>query len=140
MPVEGYDRVRRRLKLSYGSNEGRVRQEGRERMRVRLRAGESFVFESNALTRTLRSQLVNLATDYGARVRILHVEATPEVRDRWNADREEAVPLEAFLPMLDRWEFPAAVEAHRVEAVVHRDPEGWRPQALPIRPWGGTRA
>jgi putative nucleotidyltransferase with HDIG domain len=140
MPVEGYDRVRRRLKLSYGSNEGRVRQEGRERMRVRLRAGESFVFESNALTRTLRSQLVNLAMDYGARVRILHVEATPEVRDRWNADREEAVPLEAFLPVLDRWEFPAAVEAHRVEAVVHRDPEAWRPQALPIRPWGGTRA
>ena len=135
-PAEGYDRVRRRLKLPFGSNEGRVRQEGRERIRVRLRAGESFVFESNALTRDLRSQLVGLAMDYGARVRIVHVEAAPAVRAGWNVDREEAVPVDAFLRMLDRWEFPTALEGHGVEAVVHGDPHLFRPRTLSVRPWG----
>jgi predicted kinase len=135
-PVEGYEKIRRRLNLPHGTNQGRVLQEGRERMRVRLRAGESFVFDSSALTRDLRSQLVGLAMDYGARVRVVHVETTPEVRAQWNLDREEAVPVEVFLRMLDRWEFPTALEGHRVEAVVHRNPDGVRPLMLPVPPWG----
>jgi len=136
MPVEGYDLIRRRLKLPYGANQGRVLQEGRERIRVRLRAGESFVFDSTALTRDLRSQLVGLAMDYGARTRIVHVEASPAILDQWNADREEPVPVEVILGMLDRWEFPTALEGHRVEAVVHQDPDGMSPLTLPVRPWG----
>ena len=137
-PVEGYDQIRRRLNLPHGTNQGKVLQEGRERIRVRLRAGESFAFDSTALTRDLRGQLVGMAMDYGARVRIVHVEARPAVRDEWNAQREVAVPAEAVQRMLDRWEFPTALEGHWVEAVVHPQSDGGSSRWGPVHPWGWT--
>jgi hypothetical protein len=84
------------------------------RARVQLRAGESFVWDATNLSRSMRSNLVSLCYDYGAKVRIVHVEAPEtELRAR-NRGRDRAVPDAVIDRLLERWEIPEPTEAHEV--------------------------
>ena len=67
------------------------------------------------MSREIRGQLVNLFTDYHARVRIIYVEASVSKLHRQNRDRTEAVPGAAISRMMDRWEVPTVIEADAVE-------------------------
>jgi predicted kinase len=86
----------------------------RERAREHLRAAEPFVWDATNLSRSLRKNVVSLCYDYGARVRLVHVEAPLEVVLARNRARERPVPDAVIDRLLRRWEIPQPTEAHEV--------------------------
>lgn len=113
-PIIALDRIRDELGVDPEDVQGPVVAAARERARVHLRAGEPFVWDATNLSRSLRSNLVSLCYDYGARVRIVHVEAPEaELRAR-NRGRERKVPDAVVDRLVDRWEIPERTEAHDV--------------------------
>lgn len=92
--------------------QGQIVQEARERLRAELRAGRDVVWNTTGLSRQLRAPLVSLGHDYGARVRIVCVEADAGRLLEQNALRAETVPEAAIERLLGRWEFPGLDECH----------------------------
>ncbi len=67
----------------------------------------------------MRDSVVNLLLRYGARVRIVYVETSPEELQARNRRRGgDAVPQSVVEALLDRWEVPAMGEAHELTFVV----------------------
>lgn len=113
-PVVSLDRIRDELDVDPEDGQGPVVARARERAREHLRAGESFVWDATNLSRSLRTSLLSLFYDYGARVRIVHVEApATELRAR-NRGRDRKVPENVIDRLLLRWEIPEPTEAHEV--------------------------
>jgi predicted kinase len=117
-PVISLDELRDEMEVSPEGRQGAVVNEARERAREMLRAGRSFVWNATSLSRPLRAQALSLFLAYQARVRIVYVEAPPEVLFRQNRRRAKRVPEKVIERMLDRWEVPDRTEAHQVEHLV----------------------
>ena len=115
VPQVSLDAIRERLDVGHGGRQGTVVQEARERARELLRLKQSFVWNATNLSREIRNQLVELFFAYGARVRIVYVEAEPERQARQNKERHAAVASAALERMMDRWEVPEPTEAREVE-------------------------
>jgi len=96
-------------------NQGRVIQHARENAREFLRKRQDFIWNATNLSREIRGQLVDLFTDYHARVRIAYVEASLHDLDNQNRNREAFVPRDAISEMMRRWEVPTPIEADLVE-------------------------
>lgn len=93
---------------------GRAVPRAYEQARQFLRDGASFVWDATNISRDMRRRILSLAADYGARTRIVSVEAAPELIHARNAARHAPVPPQALDRMLARWEFPDLTEAHAV--------------------------
>lgn len=119
LPVVSLDRIRSELGVSPGDGQGRVLAAAREQARVHLRAARPFVWSATNLSRMVRGQVIDLLADYGARVRIIGVEATAAEIERRDRERPlgERVPLAARQRMLRRWEAPGLEECHQLERV-----------------------
>jgi predicted kinase len=117
-PVVSLDALREELDVDPEDPQGAIVQAARERAREHLRAGRSFVWNATNLSRGVRGQCVRLFADYGARVRIVYVEAAPAVLWAQNRARARPVPDRVIEGLLDRWEVPDLTEAHEVEYVV----------------------
>lgn len=118
-PVVSLDAIRTELGVGPGEGQGRVIAAAREQARTHLRAARPFVWSATNLSRMVRGQVIDLAAAYGARVRIVAVEASPaelEARDRRRTPAER-VPAGARERMLRRWEAPEPDECHRLERV-----------------------
>lgn len=100
--------------------QGSVVQAARAKAREHLRAKRSFVWNATNLSRRLRAGCIRLFADYGARVRIVYVEAPEEVVRGQNRARggRAVVPDGVIDDLLTHWEVPDATEAHDVELVV----------------------
>jgi predicted kinase len=99
-----------------------VVQAARERARELLRQRQPFAWNATNITRSLRRQLVDLFLSYGARVRIVYVEAPYTdllARNRHRA-AAAAVPEKVIARLLRRLDVPDATEAHAVGWVVER--------------------
>lgn len=108
------DDIRAALDASPKAAGGAVVGRAKERARELLRAGRPFVWDATNLVRSLRSTLITLLYDYGARVRIVHLETDPITLRSRNRGRARIVPNAAIDRMLDRWEMPDRTEAHEV--------------------------
>jgi predicted kinase len=75
------------------------------------------VCNATNLGRRVRGGLIDLFADYGARVRIVYLEAPAAEQRRRNAARRDPVPDPAIERMLNHWEPPNISEAHRVDWV-----------------------
>ena len=117
LPVISYDDMRRAEGIKHGDKvgTGRIRQEATERAKEFLRAKKPFVWNATNLQRTRRRPLIDMASDYGARVRIVYVEAFHDDTFRQNKDREHTIPEEAIRKMSRSWELPTLIEAQEVE-------------------------
>lgn len=115
LPVISLDAIREELDAPATGNQGEVVQAAREEARVYLRAGRDFAWNATNLTRDIRTQLIDLFTGYGARTRIVYVEAPPEVLYERNQSRSRVVPQHAITHMLGRWDVPPVTEAATVE-------------------------
>lgn len=116
-PVIELDAIRRELGVAPSEPQGRVIDVARTRARERLRRGEPFVWDATNLSRKIRTPLIELFYGYGARVRIVYVEATAAELPARNRDRPDPVPQAAMTRMLRRWEPPDLTEAHEVLVV-----------------------
>lgn len=76
------------------------------------------MWNATNLSRQLRGQCIQLLTDYRARVRIVHVEASEKRLLDQNRRRPSPVPEAVLDRLLDLWEVPDWTEAHRVEWMV----------------------
>ena len=86
----------------------------RARAREHLRLARPFVWDATNLSRTLRKSVVGLGLDYGARVRLVYVEAAADALGARNRERAHPVPEAVLARMLRRWEPPDRTAAHEV--------------------------
>lgn len=72
IPVVSLDAIRRKYKISPTdkSGNGWVIQTAKEEARSYLRKGQDFIWNATNITRLMRSQLIDLFTGYGARVKL----------------------------------------------------------------------
>jgi putative nucleotidyltransferase with HDIG domain len=113
-PVVSLDRLREEMGVSPDDNQGAVVQAGKERAREFLRKRQRFVWNATNLSRQMRTQLIDLLAGYGARVRLVYVEASADKLFAQNRGRERVVPPAVMERLLGKWEVPDVGEAHEV--------------------------
>jgi predicted kinase len=113
-PVIELDAIRRELGIPAAEPQGKVIDVARARAREHLRLARPFVWDATNLSRTLRKSVVGLGLDYGARVRLVYVEAAADALGARNRERAHPVPEAVLARMLRRWEPPDRTEAHEV--------------------------
>jgi predicted kinase len=116
-PIVSLDGLREELDVdpADAGKQGEVVQAARSRAREYLRAGRSFVWNATNLSRAVRGQVLRLLRDYGARTRIVYVEAEPGTWRTQNRARERPVQDAVLDKLLERWEVPDLTEAHAVD-------------------------
>lgn len=128
LPVISLDAIRREMRVAPTENQGPVVQAARERAREHLRAGRDFVWNATNVTRRMRAPLIDLFSEYGARVEIVYVHAPlPRLLER-NRRREAAVPEAVIRNLVARLEVPDATEAHTIR--LSDLPHYWGPGGL----------
>lgn len=118
-PVISLDAIRAEFGISPTDPQGTVVQTAKERARVYLRRGQSFVWNATNITRTLRDPLVTLFTAYHARVRLVYVETPYAMLLGRNRTRgANALPDAALNRLITRLDVPEVCEAEKVVYVV----------------------
>ena len=120
--VVSMDRLRVEMKVKPTDDQGTVRQAALKRARELLAARRSFVWDAVNLDRQRRSPLAALCCDYGARIRMVYVEATEQEMRARNKSRDEQVPDGVIDKMLRHWEPPSPTECHDIVMAVE-EPE-----------------
>jgi predicted kinase len=120
LPVVSLDGLRVEMGLTMDDDQGALVQRADALAREHLRAQRPFVWDATNLTRQRRSALVSLFAGYGARIRIVYVEAPERVLLAAQRSRPEAerVPARVMESLVHRWEVPDATEAHTLEIVL----------------------
>lgn len=118
--VVSLDALRRRHKVRPGDKKGhgRVIQQAQEQARVFLRDRQPFVWNATNLTASLRAKLIQQFQTYGAKTRIVYVEASYQTWLRRNKERTFSLPRKVLFRMLERWEVPEVWEAPGVEYAI----------------------
>jgi putative nucleotidyltransferase with HDIG domain len=116
-PVVSLDRIRTELGVDPADDQGTVVSRAREEARAHLRAGRSFVWNATNVSKRIRAQCIRIFSDYGARVRIVWVEAPEETLRTQNRSRAKPVPEAVLDTLIDKWELPDTTEAHDVTYV-----------------------
>lgn len=114
LPVISLDALRESLRVDPGEAQGVVIDAAREQAREHLRSGRDFAWNATNLTRQMRARLIDLFADYGARIRIVYLEAPWAEMYRRNADRPRPVPDAVIRRMAASLEVPDRTEAHEV--------------------------
>jgi len=114
LPVVSLDDIRVEMGVDPAGNQGQVIQEARERARVHLRAGQDFAWNATNITRNMRGPLLSLFRDYGARTRIVYVEAERGKLGAQNRNRDTVVPEKVIERLIGKLEPPRRLEAHEV--------------------------
>jgi predicted kinase len=117
-PVISLDQIRQELGVKPDDDQGAVANHARELARGYLRRGEPFAWNATNLSRDMRSRSIDLCADYGARIRLVYVEAPAARLFEQNAERQHPVPARAIERLLGRWEVPDLTEAHQVDLAV----------------------
>ena len=117
LPMVSLDAIRRQWKISPRDKKknGKVIQEAKAQARQFLRKQQPFVWNATNLTQSLRKQLVQLFSDYGAQVRIIYLEVPYKTLLRQNRNREYMVPEKVIRQMIRKLEVPVLGEGHVVE-------------------------
>ncbi|MBA3823273.1 MAG: AAA family ATPase [Ktedonobacterales bacterium] len=113
-PVISLDGLRREMGVAPTEPQGTVIHAAREQARELLRRQQSFIWNATNLTRALRGQLITLFADYGARVRIVYLDAPAAVISARNRARAHPVPEAVIRRMVAKLEVPDGTEAHSV--------------------------
>ena len=114
-PVISLDAIRAEFGISPTDPQGTVVQMAKERARVYLRRGQSFVWNATNITRVLRDPLIALFTAYHARVRLVYVEVPYAMLLGRNGTRgAKALPDTVLHRLVSRLEVPDASEAEVV--------------------------
>jgi len=113
-PVVSLDAIRRELGIAPEDAQGAVVQTARERARVWLRQGTSFVWNATNITRAVRGQVLDLCAGYGARLHIVYLDAPRDLLLARNCARSHPVPETVIQRLIGKLEAPDLSEAHQV--------------------------
>jgi predicted kinase len=117
LPVIALDAMRAELDVAPTERPGQVARAAKRRARELLQQQQPFVWNATNITRLLRRQLVDFFAAYGARVRLVYVDAPLDVILRRNRARPDPVPEKTIARMLEKFELPDLTEAHYVDFV-----------------------
>lgn len=117
-PVIALDDLRPVLDVDPAETQGTVVQAAKACARAYLRQRHPFTWNATTITASLRRQLIDLFVAYGARVRLIYVEAPYADLLARNRHRAAAVPEPVIHRLLRRLDVPDLTEAHRVVWVV----------------------
>jgi predicted kinase len=117
LPIIALDAIRAELDVAPTEHPGRVVLAAKRRARELLQQKQPFVWNATNITRLLRRQLIDFFADYGARVRIVYIDAPLNVILRRNRARLDPVPEQIIARMLEKFELPDPTEAHYVDYV-----------------------
>jgi predicted kinase len=117
LSVISLDALRESLEVDPAEAQGTVVAAAREAAREALRAGRAFAWNATNLSDRVRSQVIQLARSYRARVHLVYCEVPPDVLAARNRARPNPVPATALDRMLERWSVPTPDEAHTVTYV-----------------------
>jgi predicted kinase len=112
------DAIRAAMRISPSASQASVVGVARDRARELLRLGRDFAWNATNVTTFTRTPIIDLLADYGAHVRIVSLEASPETLARRNSTRDRPVPDPVLKRLAARWEPPTRLEAHAVETVL----------------------
>jgi len=121
-PTVSLDAIRRELGIDPEETQGRVVHEAKDRARELLRRRQPFVWNATNLTRRLRDPLIDLFLGYGARVRIVYLDAPLDLVLQRNRARPSPVPEDVVLRLVDKLDLPDLTEAHHVDSVAGGPP------------------
>lgn len=107
-----------RVKPNDKKANGTVVQVAKEKAKELMRKNQSFVWNATNITRQMRSQLISLFTQYGAKVKIVYIEVPYKKLLNQNNEREHQVPKNVIEKLIDKLEVPDVTEAHSVEYMV----------------------
>ncbi|HBK01111.1 MAG TPA: hypothetical protein DDZ62_14915 [Delftia acidovorans] len=119
LPVVSFDDARTELGLRHGQNEGAAAHHAVDKAKALLRAGQPFVWNATHLSRQMRGKTVDLCLAYGARVELVHLEASRPTLLARNRARDTTLTNAALLGLLQRWDVPLPTEAHALSLLVN---------------------
>jgi len=115
------DSIRRRLKIPSSDTDGQgtVMQEAKEELRKSFRTGADVAWNATSITELQRAPLIDLAMDYGMKIRIVYIDCSVEESIRKNKERpeKEMVPEKAIINMSRKFDMPTLKECHKLEVV-----------------------
>lgn len=114
LPVISLDAIRREMAIKSRDNQSAVVIQAKEQARIYLREGQSFAWNATNLTRRLRKPLIDLFTNYNARVKIVYVEASWQDLLSRNLSREHKIPSNVLYKMAKMLDLPSITEANDV--------------------------
>ncbi|WP_010250099.1 AAA family ATPase [Acetivibrio cellulolyticus] len=115
LEVISLDRIRDELDVSPEEDQGYVVQTAKEMARKMLRKHKPFIWNATNLTKNTRRQLISLFTSYGAKVKLIYLEAPYLEILRRNRERSRNVPEKVIERMVKKLEVPDITEAHEVK-------------------------
>ena len=95
------------------SQNARVRQIARDRLREGLRGNKRLVWDATGLHRDHRDAVTNMARDYGALITLVTFPRTAREYQRRNRERATAVPAFVIDRQLAAMQWPELAEGHR---------------------------
>jgi predicted kinase len=113
-PQVSLDRLRETLDIAPDGNQGQVIQAAMDEARGHLRAKRRFVWNATNVTRLNRDKAVGLCLDYDAFVEIHAFDPQPERLFAQNRGRAAQVPQAVMERLIQKWEPPSMLEAHRI--------------------------
>lgn len=114
------------------SQNAKVRQIARERLREGLRRKAKLVWDATSLRRDYRDAVTNMARDYGALVTLVCFPRSAQEYHRRNRDRATPIPAAVLDRQLAGMQWPELVEAHRWLVI--------GPSGEPLAYYGGLAA
>ncbi len=121
LPVISLDAIRSELGISPAVNQGMVIQTAKLRAKRLLAAREPFIWNAVNRLQRIRKPIIDMCSDYGARVRIVYLEADLLTHLERNRMRLAPVPEDVIYRMARRNEIPEVHEAQMVEYIVPED-------------------
>jgi predicted kinase len=118
-PAISLDSIRKELHISPEEPQGKVVQLAKERARQFMRQHLSFVWNATNITRVMRQQFIDLFISYGARIRIVYIDAPLAIIFKHNRARQDYVPEHVIDKLIDKLEPPDPTEAHEVIWITH---------------------
>lgn len=114
LPVVSFDDAKAELGLKHGQNDGQAAHFAVDKAKGLLRARRPFVWNATFLSADMRTKSLDLLYAYGARVKIVYLEAAREVVLDRNQRRDTSLSNKELERMLHRWEIPLPWEAQEV--------------------------
>ena len=114
-PVVSLDAWRKRLKIGWSDDQNPVAEAAHKEAVEYLRQRVPFVWNATFLRKDFRKSSIRLCANYGAKVRIVWLEASLQELRRRNAKREEPVSDSAYDKLFLRMEPPTPLEADEFE-------------------------
>lgn len=121
LPVVSLDTIRRAQEIDPEDSQGRVVHAAKEQARGLLRSRQPFVWNATNVTRHVRGPLIDLFLGYGARVRIIYLDAPLDQVLQRNRARPAPVPEAVIHRLAGKLDLPDLTEAHHVEILLARD-------------------